>query len=153
MAHTSQRRDKPGQPLFGQSEGSRGAAYFHTTDGAGAISCTCPDFMTGKSAKGTPVPERVCKHLREILAGNYDAFTPHGKQGSALGLADEIKKKLGEVERDLLKAKTPDQISRQLGELATIRVRASAFVDKLSEEIRQVEERLTSVADTAKEKL
>lgn len=153
MAHTNMRRDKPGQAIEGQSEGSRGASYYHTTDTAGVISCTCPDFMTGKTAKGAPVEARVCKHLRSILDGDYRAFTPHGKKGSALGMADEIKKELGDIERVLLMAKKPGEITAQLSRLSGVKAKAVAFVDKLEDEIGEVNAKVAQAVKTAEEKL
>lgn len=152
MAHVNQ-NVKRGEPIFGSSQGSRGAVYYHTTDGEGAISCTCPDFMSGKTAKGTAVVDRVCKHLKAILAGDYSNFTPAAKTGSARAIGDEIVKDLECVEKDLATAKSTNQIAAQLKRFDEIKTKAHAFMDKLNDEVEAIKARVEAAQAKAQERL
>ncbi len=151
MAHVKSNVRK-GESVFGSSKGSRGAVYYHTTDGAGVISCTCPDFMSGKTAKGTAVEDRVCKHLRKILAGDYTDFTPAAKAGSARALADEIKAELEEAEKDLAAA-NPRSIMSAIKKFNDVKSKSQAFTDKLKDEIEEITNRLETAQRTAQERL
>lgn len=152
MAYTSQ-NVKKGEPVFGECEGSRGARYYVTTDAEGCISCTCPDFMQGRSARGTPVRDRVCKHLRLILSGDYTSFTPRPKAGSALSVADEIKRELEATEKMLLTASSPGAITTAITRLSDVRAKAQAFQDLLEAQIQDVQSRLQGAEAAARDRL
>jgi hypothetical protein len=148
MAHTRQ-NVKKGEPVFGSSQGSRGAVYYHTTDAEGAISCTCPDFMSGKTAKGTAVADRVCKHLRLILAGDYSIYTPQAKAGSARAMGEEIMKDLESIEKKIALAKSATEVTAHLKAFTDLKAKAIAFTDKLQFEIEDVKERVNQAQRTA----
>lgn len=87
MAHVDQ---NDGRPLHGSVEGSRGATYYITTDGNGVISCTCIDWVTGRTARGRPIAERTCKHIREVIDGTRTLKAIGGTGGVVKGI--EVRK-------------------------------------------------------------
>jgi hypothetical protein len=95
----------------------------------------------------------VCKHLRDVLAGDLSSFTPRAAAGSARDYAGEIVIRLETVEKELLQAKTTNQVVAQLRELEKVKLRAIAFTDKLAEEISQVSARVEQAVKTAETKL
>lgn len=141
------------EPIYGTVIGSKGAHYYVTTDDDGCISCSCPDFMNGKTARGTAIADRVCKHLRSVLAGDLTHFMPRPKANSALGVAEEIKKELEAIEKELTEAKTPKAIESALGKFPKVRERANAFRELLDVQMSEVTDRLVKARNAAQERI
>lgn len=91
MAHKD--HHNKGEAVYGSVTGSRGAAYFVTTDGAGVISCTCSAwrFLTQS------IEKRVCKHLAAVFNGSLKLVAPAGAPVSTKAKVEQVAKtrKLG----------------------------------------------------------